>query len=152
MDTRPLIATVIGDPSGIGPEVCVKALATGHPAGGSSNTARRQRERAGGVREDLRHLLRFEAVEHPEDANDTPTVVSVLDPGNLSLSAYAAGSNSRATNRAALEWIRITRSLAEQGRVAGWILAPVNDKALRLASTGTASEDLGSPPELFSSG
>jgi 4-hydroxy-L-threonine phosphate dehydrogenase PdxA len=29
--SRPLLAIVIGDPSGVGPEVCVKALATGEP-------------------------------------------------------------------------------------------------------------------------
>ena len=53
-EERPLIATVIGDPSGIGPEVCVKALPR-HPAGGCPNATRRQPARAGGIREDLRH-------------------------------------------------------------------------------------------------
>ena len=30
-ERRPIIAAMIGDPAGIGPEVCAKALATGEP-------------------------------------------------------------------------------------------------------------------------
>ena len=29
--SRPIIATMIGDPAGIGPEVCAKAIASGDP-------------------------------------------------------------------------------------------------------------------------
>jgi len=141
MRTAPLIVTVIGDPSGVGPEVCVKALATGIPQAEGrtllvgSLHALQASAKVCGVD------LRFDSVAHPEDAGHG-AAVSVLDPGNLSSSDYAVGSNSAACNRAALEWIRIARELAEQRRVAGWILAPVNDKALRLASDGASSEDL----------
>jgi len=138
----PLIATVIGDPSGIGPEVCVKALGTGKPQAEGRMLLIGNLDALEAAAKVCGVDVRFVPVARAEDADRGGASVSVLDPRNLETNDYAVGSGSAACNRAALEWIRIAQSLAEQGKVDGWILAPVNDKALRLASAGRAGEVL----------
>jgi len=148
MRVRPLIATVIGDPGGIGPEVCVKALAArGNVADATplligSLHALQQAARVCEVD------LRFAAVASPEMAIGDPDSVYVLDPGDLARSDIIVGSGSAACSRAVLAWIRLARGLAEQRRVQGWILAPVDNASLQRVAGDAAVHEL-EPPGTF---
>ena len=131
MNANPIVATMIGDPCGIGPEIVVKALA----------------EEAGAVR----HLLVGDArvvanavaltkapfvvraVREPEQAIYEPGCLDVLDPGALDPRAITVGQVSAACGRAASQWWDIACSLARDGRVAAVVKAPVNSEAIRLA-------------------
>jgi len=138
LNANPIVATMIGDPCGIGPEIVVKALA----------------EEAGAVR----HLLVGDArvvanavaltkapfvvraVREPEQAIYEPGCLDVLDPGALDPRAITVGQVSAACGRAASQWWDIACSLARDGRVAAVVKAPVNSEAIRLA--GVANESL----------
>lgn len=137
----PVIATVIGDPGGVGPEVCVKALADGSPG-------------------DARHLLigdvhslraaaatsgldiRFRVISAPPAEAAGPAEILVLDPGTLDPAAYRTGEPSAAAGRAVVEWIRLAERMAEAGDIDGWIMGPLDSTSLKLAGEITALDDL----------
>lgn len=134
MANKPRIATVIGDPTGIGPEVCVKALATREPQAhsipiliGNLNAVRDAANRSGA---DLgfRVIARPSGVDFPDRDR-----IAIIDPGNLSDDDYRIGEPSGAAARAGVEWIRLAQELATAGDIDGFIMGPMNHKALALS-------------------
>ena len=148
MSVKPLLAAPIGDPSGIGPEVCVKALATGEPQAksrvmlvGSIETIE-EAARACGV--DVR-FRKVGGVGEIAAANGT---IPVLDPGNLAQGDYAIGAASAAGGRASFEWLRATIDLADAGTVDACVVGPINRQAFRLAGIFGATDEM-QPPQTF---
>src|SRR3546814_16579286 len=83
---QPLIATVIGAPAGIGPEVCVKAPAAGHHAARhlliGSIDAVRFAAAATGIRPPIPQAAT------PEDVDDAFGESAVLDPDTPARGAW----------------------------------------------------------------
>lgn len=138
--TLPVIAVVIGDPGGIGPEVCIKALAGGELDGicrplliGDVH-ALRLASRAAGLSEPIDIVDGLESM--------TPGRISVLDPGTLRATDYRLGEPSAASGQAVMQWIRLAENLARSGAAAGWIMAPVDGTSLRLAGEIQELDDL----------
>jgi 4-hydroxy-L-threonine phosphate dehydrogenase PdxA len=133
----PIVATMIGDPCGIGPEVVVKALADGlHPARhllvGDAQVVRDAISLT-------RTPLSIRVVSAFEDARFEAGCLDVLDPGTLDRRQVVAGQLSAACGRAVTEWWNITTELAREKKVAAIVKAPVNSEAIRLgggASSG----------------
>lgn len=129
----PLLAIVIGDPGGIGPEVTIKAIADTWRAGlrqfmlvGSLVVLRRAM-RQSGIDVPLR------AVDSPEAARGLlDTAVPVLDDGT-SDSAFPHGKAAAEAGRATHRWILQAIDLAERGRVQGLLIAPVDTSSFELA-------------------
>lgn len=84
-------------------------------------------------------------MDGPERAIGDPDVVHVLDPGDLAPSDIVVGSGSAACSRAVLAWIRLARELAEQRRVQGWVLAPVDNPSLQRVAGDAALRELEPP-------
>jgi len=141
----PIVATMIGDPCGIGPEVVVKGLGTGDVPG--------------------RHLLIGDAsvvesavalanvglavrrVSSLEDARFVSGTLDVLDPGNLRPQDVTPGQLSAACGRATTEWMDIALGLARRGAVAAVVKAPTNTEAMRLG--GVAPKESSGKTHLF---
>lgn len=137
---QPIVATMIGDPCGIGPEIVVKALAQG----------------AG----DARHLLigdarvvqaaialtgvplTINAIRDFEDARYAQGSIDVLDPGTLDLADVTTGQLSAGCGRAVVQWWDIATGLALDGQVAAIVKAPINSEAIKL---GGATPQTGVP-------
>jgi 4-phospho-D-threonate 3-dehydrogenase / 4-phospho-D-erythronate 3-dehydrogenase len=122
-DARPVIATVIGDPAGIGPEVCVKALATGvaHECSrplliGSVATVRDAITCCG-------LGLKARAIDDVGDAAFVGDTIDVLDLRNLGREDYIIGQACAASGHAVRSWLDFATTLAQQRKVAGWIMA-----------------------------
>ena len=148
MSSRPLIATVIGDPSGIGPEVCVKALETGEPQAlsrvllvGNAAALRRAAEVCGSA-------LRFAAVPDVGAAKYDSEAIQVLDTGDLKPSDYKIGAVSAACGKAAFDWIVKALDLAERGVFDGVILGPINSQAFKLAGVAQRPDSF-APPNTY---
>lgn len=148
MSAPPLLAAPIGDPSGIGPEVFVKALATGEPQSkarvvlvGSVETLERA-ARACGV---AMHFRRVAAVAEAGSADGT---IAVLDPGNLAPGDYRIGEASAAGGRASFEWLRATLDLAEAGAIDACVIGPINRQAFKQAGILGATDEM-LPPRTF---
>lgn len=143
MTRKPRIATVVGDPTGIGPEVCVKALATGEPQACcmpiliGSLDALENAVRICGVN------VRFRVLRRPADVDVGDFgAVAVIDPGNLQAGDYTVGAPSGKAALAARDWVRLAQEFADAGEVAGLIMGPMNHKALALAGVKAEFSDI----------
>ncbi|WCP15968.1 D-erythronate 4-phosphate dehydrogenase (plasmid) [Sphingobium sp. AntQ-1] len=130
---KPVVATVIGDPAGVGPEVCVKALATGEPQQLGRHVligSARQIEHA----IELCGLdLAVRTISSATEAIDDVKVVNLLCPEQDISTRFAFGQISADAAQAALRWLRMGIDLAESGQVAGLVMGPFDSSALKLA-------------------
>lgn len=148
MSDKPLLAAPIGDPSGIGPEVCIKALATGEPQTksrvllvGSLETITEAARAAGAD-------VRFRKIASVDEITGANGAIPVFDPGNLARSDYAIGEPSAAGGRASFEWLRLTLDLAEAGAIDACVIGPINRQAFRLAGIFGATDEM-QPPDTY---
>lgn len=130
---KPLIATVIGDPSGIGPEVCVRALSTGKLQAvgdyllvGSIDALEDARRIAGSD-------LRFRKVSSAAEARGSNGAVAVLDDGAIARGAYTIGKPHAANGKAVYGWMQTGFGLAENKEAEGLVIAPIDSTSLKLA-------------------
>lgn len=144
----PIVATMIGDPGGVGPEVTVKALATGL----SQRTSRplligsiAAVERAIDY---CRLKLKARKVSVVAEAAFRDDVVDVLDPGGLAAHELTIGRPSAASGRAVREWLDVSTRLAERGDVDAWIMAPIDRTSLKLG-VGMSDDSETGPPGTF---
>lgn len=127
------LGVVIGDPGGIGPEVCVKALARGDFDGtvarvvliGSIDALRIAAKLA-----DCR--LTFQRVDAPAGASE-PASIAVIDDGAIAAADITLGKPSKIAGDAVIGWIRTGIALAESGDIDALIIAPIDTTSFKLA-------------------
>jgi len=142
---KPLIAAMIGDPAGIGPEVCVKAMASGELDAlcdtlliGETAAVQRAVQLCGVAREVRR-------VASPEAARGLP-FICVLDPGDVKSADYTVGKPSAAAGRAVVNWIALGQQLGQRKQIDGLVLAPVDSASLKLGGLVKDIDEL-QPPD-----
>ncbi|WP_195908601.1 PdxA family protein [Novosphingobium sp. Gsoil 351] len=139
---QPLIATVIGDPAGVGPEVCVKALTLdGAPCSSrhvliGSVDAVRLAAAASGLEPRIRQ------VGSPREIGASLSEIAIFDPGSLPKTAWTIGKPGAASGRAVVEWVRLAERWASEGLIDGWIMAPVDSHSLKLSGQIESIDDL----------
>jgi 4-hydroxythreonine-4-phosphate dehydrogenase len=132
----PTLAITMGDPSGIGPEIVLKALScasvhrTCHPLVIGD---RRVLERAAGWIGAA--PVRFEPVDSVLDARFAPDTLSLLDLLNADPAVCPPGEMNAASGAAAVEYVARACSLAMAGVVDAMVTAPINKEAIRLAGS-----------------
>src|SRR4051794_27899745 len=130
---RPLLAITMGDPAGVGPEVVLKALAEPSLSAASrpvvvGSAAMLERARAwSGVD------LNIRPVAAPEDAVGAAGTVDVLDLDNVDAARLPLGELTAEAGGAAMAYVLRAMELAQAGRVAGMVTAPLNKEATTLA-------------------
>lgn len=129
---EPILAVVIGDPCGIGPEVLVKALAESPPrarvlAVGSAEAVKiaASSVQGGG--------LRIRSIARAHDASYEPGVIDVLDPGTLGSRHIRPGVMSAECGRAVVEWRALAAELVRRGEAHAIVQAPIHSGAIRAA-------------------
>jgi 4-hydroxy-L-threonine phosphate dehydrogenase PdxA len=138
---EPLLAVAIGDPSGVGTEITVKALATGE-------AQRRSRVMLIGNYDGIVDTARstgaavqFARVADPAEARTVGTTFTpVFDDGSITTGDYRIGAASAAGGRATAGWIERAVTWAEAGAIDGFIIGPVDSSSFKLAGF------TGSPP------
>ena len=112
---KPAIAITMGDPCGIGPEVVVKALAdpwvyaSCRPLVVGNTYAMQQAVALTGV------PLRINRSDDPAAAGQDPSVVDVVDIGNLNPEEITVGKISPPCGKAAMQWVTRAGELAQAG-------------------------------------
>ncbi|UUZ71189.1 4-hydroxythreonine-4-phosphate dehydrogenase PdxA [Polaromonas sp. P1(28)-8] len=131
-DRLPDIVALIGDPGGIGPEVCVKAIASGRLHAvcnpfllGSVDVVRQVATSIG-----VPH--RVELVTDAHSAVSDPSVINVIDPGGYDFSQFAIGVPTANAGRAVVRWIREGEALGRSGLIDGFVLGPIDSQSLKL--------------------
>lgn len=138
MEEHPVIAVTMGDPAGIGPEICLRAA-----------TDERVRSRCRPVivgsyavlKETAEALsLDIEMIPHPPAAfaglQKVPRregAIDVIDLANCAPGEYAVGKTSAVCGRAAWEYIVKAVAMAKTGAAAAVVTAPVHKESLHLA-------------------
>ncbi len=133
MTQRPILAATMGDPAGIGPEICVRALLSDEVRSISWSF----------VIGDARILERaltacgltatLHRIAGPEDIADKPGVIDVLHQETADPSVLQIGKIQALGGEAAYAAIRASIDLSMSGRVAGVVTAPINKESLQAA-------------------
>ena len=123
------LALSMGDPAGIGPEICVKALATDGLAAdvvvvGDLRSLQRSVE-------DLGLAVTLHAIERISDRACAPDVIDVLTVGRLA--DVPVGQVSAASGAAAFRYIEHAVERILDGELRGLVTAPINKEALSAA-------------------
>ncbi|MCU0641148.1 MAG: 4-hydroxythreonine-4-phosphate dehydrogenase PdxA [Candidatus Margulisbacteria bacterium] len=108
MPDRPIIGITMGDPAGIGPEICAKALA--------SST-----------------LAKFARCLVIGDRRWLPNRLEVVDLHNADPKKIKVGRVAKAAGRAAMEYLEKAVELAKAKKIDAIVTAPINKEAIRLA-------------------
>src|SRR5690242_8013565 len=130
---KPIIAAMMGDPAGIGPEVCAKALATGEPQKLSRPLLIGDAPAVAAAIERSSLGIKLDAISSIEQARFDDKSAVVLDPRDLQSGDYTTGNPSAAGGRAVVRWIKLADKLAESRAIDGWIMGPVDSTSLKLA-------------------
>lgn len=130
---RPRVGTIIGDPSGIGPEVVAKAWATGdvhavsRPVLIGSAEAMRIAVKVAGLDLDVR------VITHPDDISDSPSILDIIDDGGLATADIRIAEDTLACGAATGRWLGLADEMARRGELDATIMGPVSAAALEMA-------------------
>ena len=131
---RPLLAVTMGDPSGIGPEVVLKALQ-------HVEVYQRCRPLVLGDRRILERAAgwiggpapQYDLVDDPAAGRYASGVVTLLDLANAAPEDCPPGAISTASGRAAVDYVLRACDLAMAGAVNAVVTAPLNKEAMHRA-------------------
>jgi 4-phospho-D-threonate 3-dehydrogenase / 4-phospho-D-erythronate 3-dehydrogenase len=135
-DPRPLVALTMGDPAGIGPEICARALA-------DPLVRRRARCRVYGDAEVMRKAADLVGVDPSSwivvqhralglgDGGDFGA--EIVDLGNADLGSFEPGAVSASCGRAAWEYVEAAARSALAGEVEAVVTAPINKESIAAA-------------------
>ncbi|MEO1538236.1 MAG: 4-hydroxythreonine-4-phosphate dehydrogenase PdxA [Pseudomonadota bacterium] len=126
MNRTPIIVTM-GDPSGIGPEIVVKALETQTDCVVVGSAAVLERTVTA-----LGWDVTVNRLEKIDDASGEPGLIDVLDTSN-GTAEFPIGEICAASGQAAFDAIVTAIGLAKTGRTAGIVTAPIHKEALAAA-------------------
>src|SRR4051794_17187786 len=121
----PLLAVTLGDPAGIGPEVCLKALADPAVAG----IARCLLVGPVAIARETAEQLGIQVALRPFDRNRAATSgdeVPILDVGAVAPGEFLPGELSAAAGRSGIAAVEAATRLAMEGAVDGIVTAPLN--------------------------
>ncbi|MDF1834362.1 MAG: 4-hydroxythreonine-4-phosphate dehydrogenase PdxA [Alteraurantiacibacter sp. bin_em_oilr2.035] len=131
--SRPVVGTMIGDPAGIGPEVAVKALASGRvhdvsvPVLLGSAAAVERALKFTGLNARVRVMQQF------EKPSDDPAIIDVIDTGALPEGVLPLGEDTEAAGHASAQWLDELDALARDGSFAATIMGPISTGSLKMA-------------------
>lgn len=133
MNNLPIIAITMGDPAGIGPEICIKALSQ------SDIYAKCRPLVVGDAKvmqqaiDLLRAQLTVNAIKTTEQANFEYGVVDVFDLENVDMQMLEAGVVSAMAGDAAFSAVHKAIELAMQNLVHATVTAPINKESIHKA-------------------
>ena len=130
---RPLLAVTMGDPAGVGPEVCVKAFNKG-----SIHTS--VRPFVVGNRTSLAQALvetnidcEIRTIVSLDDVAPAIGVIDVLEPTDFDCGTIKVGEVSAECGREAVKYFEHAVGLAQQGAIQGVVTCPINKEAVHAA-------------------
>jgi 4-hydroxythreonine-4-phosphate dehydrogenase len=133
---RPLLAITMGDPSGIGPEIVLKALS-------DLSLLERCRPLVVGDRRILERAMAWQdvpalpinAVSGPAESQFEPGTVTLVEPHPVDPEACPVGQISETSGRAAVAYVERACDLCLEGEAAAMVTAPINKDAIHRAGS-----------------
>ncbi len=132
-DEKPFIAISMGDPAGIGPEICLKALP--HPD--VLETCRPvvvgDRRMLEAIGPKLTRPPTIHSIERPSEGRFHPGILNVIDLRNADPAEIPWGQVSRQAGQAAFEYVLHATDLTMTGQTQALVTAPFQKEAINLA-------------------
>lgn len=131
---KPIVGVTMGDPAGIGPEICARAL-TSPEIQMIANCI------VIGERKSMRQGLKVAKIQNIEinpvkkvsEAKFVRGTIDVLDLKNVEISRLKIGQVSKAAGKASVEYIEKAIKLARDGKIDAISTAPINKEAMHKA-------------------
>ena len=134
IDNNHLIAVTMGDPAGIGPEVCIKAmLEVQVPEDcillllGNIRSAQNAMDLL------LEGSKKIFPVKDIRDISSNPDLINVFEVNRLQKDDFKIGEVSYEAGKASVEYVLEAGQLAIDGQISAIVTAPINKEACRLA-------------------
>ena len=131
---KPTVATMIGDPAGVGPEVVAKAWATGevHEYSrpvliGSEEVMRRAVEVC-----DL--SLTVKKISSVSEMSNDPKIIDIIDSGKLDMNSFKMGQDNESCGRVSAEWLDEMDTMARAGDFDATVMAPISSVSMKMAN------------------
>jgi 4-phospho-D-threonate 3-dehydrogenase / 4-phospho-D-erythronate 3-dehydrogenase len=130
---KPILGISMGDPAGIGPEICVKALMLPsvyercRPIVVGDAAVMRQ------AVSQLSASIHIRSVKNVSEATFTSGCIDVYDLANVDLATLKLGEVSAMAGNAAFEAVRRVIDLAMNGEIDATVTAPINKEAIHQA-------------------
>lgn len=144
---KPIIGITIGDPSGIGPEIIIKALKSEKIYEDCrpvviGNAAILER-----AAEAIREPICTQVIKIPGDAEYCKGIINVIETGSYDLSTLEWGTEQKLAGQIALDSIHKSIELGLAGQIDAVTTAPINKVAIKMAG-----EKLAGHTEIYLSG
>ena len=137
--SKPLLALTLGDPSGIGPEVVVKAFADPEVKDSARmfvvGTERAVQQAIAETGVDLP----THRISSPEETSDTTDAIPVLSVGDFEDADFPQGKHSPISGRASHLWVESSAKMCLAGEIDAMVTAPVNKESWQISG----ASDLG---------
>jgi 4-phospho-D-threonate 3-dehydrogenase / 4-phospho-D-erythronate 3-dehydrogenase len=126
----PLLGITMGDPAGVGPEICAKALALPDVTSACRAVVIGDRSVMEATLAMLRSPLALHMVSKPAECRFERDTIECLDLANVDAATLLRAQVSAGAGRAAYAYIEKAVSLCQSGEIDGMVTAPVNKEAL----------------------
>ncbi|MEW4983717.1 MAG: 4-hydroxythreonine-4-phosphate dehydrogenase PdxA [Cycloclasticus sp.] len=133
MSKKPIVATMIGDPAGIGPEVTAKSWATGElhqyckPVLVGSVEVMEQAVKVCELE------LRVNKISSVSDLNDDPAIIDIIDSGKFDMNSFQMGIDNASCGQISADWLDEMDALARAGEVDASVMAPISSVSMKMA-------------------
>ncbi|MCL2382482.1 MAG: 4-hydroxythreonine-4-phosphate dehydrogenase PdxA [Treponema sp.] len=131
---KPILGISIGDPSGIGPEICVKALCLNEIHERAALVVYADRQVLLDGLEVTGKSFALNAVKDPRNAKGSPGVIDYVDVGVITRKGeYAYSTVGAKSGEASFQYVVSAIRDAMEGKTAGVVTGPINKEAINMA-------------------
>lgn len=131
--SKPYIGITMGDPSGIGPEIVLKAVNSAEIYQYANPVVIGSAQMLAYQRDLLKIDLVIKKIFSPEEGTYTPGTINIIDLNNLDLATHRFGIVQAVSGKAAYDYITTSVNLAKSGQLDAIATAPINKEAIRAA-------------------
>lgn len=141
MNNKPVLGVILGDACGVGPEIiaglCVKNKLYPHCNPIIIGDLRILEE----AQKVVKSKLNIRVIDKVEDAEFTPGVYNILDQKNLAPSDITVGEVCASAGKASGDMLMTALDLCKEGKLEGFVFAPLNKAALKAGGYELESEN-----------
>lgn len=136
MPDKPRIAITMGDPSGIGPEVVVKALIEKRQIyEWSTPFVVGSLKGFDSIREHLSSDVTIRSISSPDEASGKHMVIDVLNTDGFEDQPFPLGEHSVLSGTASHTWVETAAKMCQSGAIDAMVTAPINKESWQMSET-----------------
>jgi 4-hydroxythreonine-4-phosphate dehydrogenase len=132
-DKRPIIAVTMGDPAGVGPEICLKALNRSEQYDGSRPVVIGERSVIEQAMQFCRLNMHIKSISRPSHGSYSAGTIDFIDMKNIGVEEFSVGTIDPVCGKASFDYIEQAVRFALGHEVHAVATAPISKEALKQA-------------------